>query len=77
MTCEDCTTAAARAWYGYRSGCIGCNARAISRGPDFDRCRRAAKQDAAYRQALERVGITHKQAVEAYQVDRMNRKDAA
>lgn len=69
MTCEDCQLAAERLHHAYRSGCKGCAARAIARGPDFHRCRTAGKQDQKYRQLLEAVGVTHEQAMAAAQVD--------
>ncbi|MDO9313381.1 MAG: hypothetical protein Q7T97_02410 [Burkholderiaceae bacterium] len=77
MTCPDCTTAAERDWYGYTSQCKACDARALSRGPDFDRVRRAGKLDARYQRALDQIGLTHKEVRAAFDGDRVNRKDAA
>lgn len=69
MTCEDCQLAAERLHHSYRSGCKGCAARAVARGPDFFRCRTVGKQDQKYRQLLEAVGVTHEAAMAAAQVD--------
>lgn len=69
MTCPDCQLASERPHYGYRSGCKGCAARAVARGPDFFRCRTVGKQDQKYRQLLEAVGVTHEAAMAAAQVD--------
>jgi hypothetical protein len=71
MTCADCTAAAAdRLHAGFRSGCKGCQARAIARGPHFHRCRLAGKQDAEYRRLLASVGVTHDQVLAAADVKR-------
>ena len=32
-TCPDCTQARAGQWFGYRSGCADCQARALARSP--------------------------------------------
>lgn len=64
--CRDCEVAAAdRLHAGYRSGCKGCAARAVGRGPDFHRCKVAGRQDARYRQLLAAVGVTHEEVVAA------------
>lgn len=73
MTCSDCTTAAAEVWHGFRMGCIGCAARAVSRGPNFRRCRDAGRQDRQYQGELRQLGVTHEQARNAYQADAINR----
>jgi hypothetical protein len=66
--CPDCLAAAAdRLHAGYRSGCKGCAARAVARGPDFHRCRTAGKQDRRYRDLLTAVGVTHEAVVKAYE----------
>lgn len=71
MTCHDCTSAAAnRLHAGYRSGCKGCQARAIARGPHFHRCRAAGKQDRQYRDLLAAVGVTHEQVMRAAEAER-------
>ena len=69
MTCQDCQLATERLHHGYRSGCKGCTARAVARGPDFFRCRKAGKQDQKYRQLLASVGVTHEDATAAAKID--------
>lgn len=69
MTCPDCQLASERMHHGYRSGCKGCAARAVARGPDFFRCRTAGKQDQKYRQLLAAVGVTHEEAMAAAKLD--------
>lgn len=70
MTCHDCTAAAAnRLHAGYRSGCKGCQARAIARGPHFHRCRQAGKQDKEYRALLKHRGVTHEAVVRAAEAE--------
>lgn len=70
-TCRECTSAASdRLHAGYRSGCRGCQARAVARGPHFARCRAAGKQDADYRRLLAAVGVTHAEVVAAAEKER-------
>ncbi len=78
MTCPDCTAATERDWYGYSSQCKDCNARAVSRGSDFDRCKRydPPKLDAGYRKVLERTQLTHAEVKAAYLADRVNSKES-
>lgn len=71
MTCPDCQAAAERHHYIYRSGCKGCQARAVARGPDFHRCRAEGKQDREYRELLRRVGVTHDEVLQARKVDQV------
>lgn len=75
MNCIDCETAATRDWYSYRNGCKSCTARAYSRGPDFDRVRKAGKLDSAYQRTLERAGLTHAEVKSAFEADRVNKKE--
>ncbi|RZJ12194.1 MAG: hypothetical protein EOP39_04350 [Rubrivivax sp.] len=70
MTCTDCTAAAQGPHWGFKRACPGCEARAISRGPDFHRCRTAGKQDGQYRELLTKVGVTHAEVVAAAEVDK-------
>ncbi len=55
MTCPDCTQAESRAWHGYRSGCTGCRARAMSESPEFHTATRAGQITPGYRDAMRRV----------------------
>lgn len=70
MTCEACTTAAERLNHLFRSGCNGCAARAVARGPHFHRCRTAGRQDKEYRALLAAVGVTHEQVLQAAEADK-------
>lgn len=71
MNCPDCQAAATdRLHAGYRSGCKGCAARAVARGPHFHRCRTAGKQDREYRALLAAVGVTHDEVVRAAEAGR-------
>lgn len=71
MSCTECAAAAAERLHAiFRKDCRGCEARAVSRGPDFHRCRTAGKQDRQYRELLERVGITHADVVKAAEADK-------
>lgn len=73
MTCPACLTAAQELSHEFRTDCQGCTARAIARGPDYYRCRKAGKLDALYFQALERVGLTHSEVKAAAESDVMNK----
>lgn len=74
MTCNYCTRAASALWHGFRSGCKGCQARAVSRGLEFFASRQDGKQTRAYRQLLDGLGLTHKQVLEAAENDAFNRR---
>lgn len=74
MSCADCTRAGAELWHGFRSGCAGCRARAMARGPHYFRCRNAGRLDAEYRVALQSVGLTHDQVKAADAADFMSRR---
>ena len=68
--CQACEAGAAGPSYLFRSGCKGCQARAVARGPHFHRCRLAGKQDADYRRLLAAVGVKHAEVVEASKADK-------
>jgi hypothetical protein len=70
VTCIDCTEAAKRPWHGFRFGCQECAARAISRGPNFRRCRDAGRLDRKYQAELDLLGCTHDQVKAAYAADK-------
>lgn len=74
--CQNCSKARAELWHGFTAGCPGCAARAVSRGPNFRRCRDAGRQDRRYRDELELVGVTHQQVIEAAAADFEHRKGA-
>lgn len=69
VACEDCTKAAAGLWHGFTAACKGCAARAVSRGPNYRRCRDAGRKDRLYCHELELVGVTHQQVLQAAAVD--------
>lgn len=73
-SCPDCTTAKARPWHGFTSGCRGCDARALSRSPHVFESRRRNKQTPEYRAALALAGLTHADVLEAGRTDAI-RKD--
>jgi hypothetical protein len=74
--CPDCAAAATQLWAVYRSDCHGCLARILARGIACWRAEKAVKGSAtytehrqAYRDALQKSGITHEQVLEARRVD--------
>lgn len=70
-SCADCVTAAHSCWHGFRSGCIGCAARSVARGPHYHRCGATGTQDRQYRAHLEQMGVTHQAVREQAQSDRL------
>lgn len=76
MTCPDCTRAAQELWHGFRSGCKGCQARAVSRGVAFHEARKADdKHHPPYRQLRDGLGLTHAQVLEAAKHDAINSRN--
>lgn len=69
MSCAECIAATQQPHWIFRSGCRGCQARAIARGPDFYRCRTNGRQDREYRELLARVGVSHEEVCAAAEVD--------
>ena len=76
MTCPDCTRAASEVWGGFTYGCRGCAARAVSRGPNFKRCRDNGRQDRKYQGELRQMGTTHAEVLEQARADVMNKERA-
>lgn len=68
--CHACIAAAEWESQLFKSGCKGCAARAVARGPHFFRCKTAGKQDADYRRLLAAVGVTHDEVLEAAKLDK-------
>lgn len=62
--CGACVKAALTVSHEFHAGCPGCAARAVSRGPNFARCRKEGAQDRRYRAELEQFGVTHDQVRE-------------
>lgn len=76
MSCDDCTRSTETDWYGFRNGCKACEARAVSRGPEFHRARELNnKHDAGYQRVLARCGLKHAEVKDAFKVDCVNRKE--
>lgn len=73
-TCPACAEARIRESHLFHAGCKGCAARAVSRGPNFHRCRDAGRQDRAYQGELRQLGVTHEE-VRAHRMDALNRKE--
>jgi hypothetical protein len=59
LGCEDCTNARVKVWGGMRWGCVGCEARRLSRTPLFAESRKAGRLAPAYLEALRSAGLTH------------------
>lgn len=71
MTCPNCTQAKAQPWHQFTAGCKGCEARALSRSPQFVESKRRNRQTPEYRAALAACGLTHEAvlvAAKAYKV---------
>ena len=71
MTCPNCTKAEAQPWHQFTAGCKGCEARAISRSPQFVESRRSGKQTPEYRAALAACGLTHEAVLAAGKADKV------
>lgn len=74
MSCPDCAQAAQVMHHGFRAGCRGCCARAISRGINFHDSRKAGAQTRRYRWELEQFGVSHAEALAAFEADALNRE---
>lgn len=74
MSCEDCIRSAAEAWHGFRHGCPGCAARAVSRGHNYRDAQTSGRQTVKYRAELELLGVTHDQVKQAAAADAMNKE---
>lgn len=74
MTCEDCTTASQEPHHGFKAGCPGCCARAISRGLNYFESLKQGQQTRRYRAELQQFGMTHQQVKDAAQADVMRRE---
>lgn len=67
--CANCATARTKVWAGFRVGCTGCEARALSRTPAFFESRKTRRLSAVYVAALETMGLTHDQVKAAHAAD--------
>lgn len=72
-TCPACIASAAEVHYEFRMGCLGCAARAVSRGPNWRRCRDAGRQDSRYQGELRQLGVTHEQVKAAAAADQLGK----
>lgn len=77
MNCTDCAKSAAQSWHGFRANCLGCAARAVSRGPNYRRCLSAGRLDHRYTDELRLHGVTHAEAKAAAALDFERRGVAA
>jgi len=60
MACPDCASAERDHRHAiYRSGCKGCDARAMAHSPLFFDCARTRRQISEYRSALVKLGLEH------------------
>lgn len=74
--CPDCYLAAKELHHGFRMGCRGCAARAVSRGPNYRRVRQAGALDRQYRGELDALGVTHDEVKAAAAADAIDREAA-
>ena len=74
--CPDCTSATTQPWHGFRHGCQGCAARAVSRGINFASSRARGQQTRLYREELQLLGVTHADVLQAARVDAVNKEAA-
>lgn len=73
MNCVDCDAAAVAPWHGFQSGCLGCAARSVARGPNYRRCLSVGYQDRLYRNELELLGVTHEAVRQAAAADYLSK----
>lgn len=73
VTCVDCEAASKALWCGFQAGCLGCAARAVSRGPNYRRCLSNGTQDRLYRAELETLHVTHAAVKEAAAADYLSK----
>lgn len=69
MTCSDCKNSSERLWHGFTSGCKGCQARAIGRGPLFHQAKSCGRITSDYRALLVHFNLTHEQIKAAHKAD--------
>ncbi len=71
--CADCETASQQLWHGFMAQCPGCQARALSRGPEFAESAARRRQSSEYVAQLKRLGLTHEQVKAAHAADAINK----
>lgn len=71
MTCPACTAAQAGPHFEFRAGCKGCEARSLSRALVYFEAKQQRLETAAYRAALESLGLTHDDVRAAGKTDRV------
>lgn len=69
MSCEDCAKARLKVWGGMRWGCVGCEARKLSRSPAFAESRKARRLAPEYLEQLRGAGLTHDLVKQAHAAD--------
>jgi hypothetical protein len=72
MSCSDCQAAAGQPHHGFTASCRGCQARALARSPAFAEARRAQRLTPDYRNALERLGLSHEEVKDAARADALH-----
>jgi hypothetical protein len=68
--CPDCEASSQWLHHGFSASCAGCQARMLSRSPDFSQSRRNGSQTSRYVAALAAAGLTHDQVKAAAAADR-------
>lgn len=76
MDCQQCEAAAKAEWHGFRSGCLGCAARAVARGPNYRESLAAGTQTRKYRSELDLLKVTHDQVRAAHAADALTKVTA-
>ena len=72
--CPDCLTSAAKPHHGFQAGCLGCAARAVSRGPNYRESQKEGRQTWKYRAELAEMGVSHEQVRTAATADALRPK---
>jgi hypothetical protein len=75
--CAACAKAHAKLSGEFQGGCRGCAARAVSRGPNFRRCRDAGRTDRRYLAECAQHGVSHEEVRAEAARDAANRKEPA
>ena len=70
-SCPDCLAASERMHHGFKAGCDGCKARAISRSPHYRRVRDAGRLDRDYQRLLDSFGLKHEDVKTAAEADKL------
>lgn len=74
MNCQDCQAASERMHHGFKAGCDGCKARAISRSLHYRRVRDADRLDRDYQRLLDSFGLKHEDVKTAAKADKLEKQ---